>query len=76
MFDLRKIPLRILFVLPPEKLRHVVWYKYERFEVSPAVTMKNAVFWDVTPCGFCMKRRFVGTYRLRTKYFFAACFGC
>jgi hypothetical protein len=24
MFDLRKIPLRILFVLPPEKLRHVV----------------------------------------------------
>jgi hypothetical protein len=22
-----------------------------RFEVFTAVTMKNAVFWDVTPCG-------------------------
>jgi hypothetical protein len=24
--------------------------------------MKNAVFWDVTPCGFCRNRRFGGTY--------------
>jgi hypothetical protein len=24
---------------------------YVRFEVFTAVTMKNAVFWDVTPCG-------------------------
>jgi hypothetical protein len=24
-----------------------------RFEVSTAVTMKNAVFWDVTPSGSC-----------------------
>jgi hypothetical protein len=24
-----------------------------RFEVSAAATMKNAVFWDVTPCGPC-----------------------
>jgi hypothetical protein len=23
-----------------------------------AVTMKNGVFWDVTPCGPCKKRRF------------------
>jgi hypothetical protein len=23
-----------------------------RFEVFTAVTMKNAVFWDVAPCGF------------------------
>jgi hypothetical protein len=22
-----------------------------RFEIFTAVTMKNAVFWDVTPCG-------------------------
>jgi hypothetical protein len=29
-----------------------------------AVTMKNAVFWDVTPCGSCKNRRFGGTYRL------------
>jgi hypothetical protein len=25
------------------------------------VTMKNAVFSDVTPCGFCKMRRFGGT---------------
>jgi hypothetical protein len=29
-----------------------------------AVTMMNAIFWDVTPCGSCRKRRFGGTYRL------------
>jgi hypothetical protein len=27
-----------------------------------AVTMKNAVFWDVTPYGSCKNRRFAGTY--------------
>jgi hypothetical protein len=32
--------------------------------VSSAVTMKNAVFWDVTPCGSCKNRGFEGTYRL------------
>jgi membrane carboxypeptidase/penicillin-binding protein len=32
-----------------------------RFEVFTAVTMKNAVFWDVTPCGSCENRRFGGT---------------
>jgi hypothetical protein len=26
-----------------------------RFEISTAVTMKNDVFWDVTPCGSCKK---------------------
>jgi hypothetical protein len=30
-------------------------------EVSTAVTMKNAIFWDVTPRGSCNKRRFGGT---------------
>jgi hypothetical protein len=24
-----------------------------RFEVFRAVTMKNGIFWDVTPCGSC-----------------------
>jgi hypothetical protein len=24
-----------------------------------AVAMKNAVFWDVTPCGFCKNRRHI-----------------
>jgi hypothetical protein len=33
-----------------------------RFEVFTAVTMKNGIFWDVTPCGFL--------------YFLAACVGC
>jgi hypothetical protein len=32
-----------------------------RFEVFMAVTMKNGVFWDVTPCGSCKDRRFGGT---------------
>jgi hypothetical protein len=29
-----------------------------------AVTMKNAFFWDVTPCRYFVIRRFGGTYRL------------
>jgi hypothetical protein len=33
-------------------------------EAFMAVTMKNAVFWDVTPCGSCKNRRLEGTYRL------------
>jgi hypothetical protein len=32
-----------------------------RFEIFTAVTMKNGVFWDVTPCGSCKNRRFGGT---------------
>jgi hypothetical protein len=35
-----------------------------RFEVFTALTMKNGVFWVVTPCGSCMNRRFGGTWRL------------
>jgi hypothetical protein len=35
-----------------------------RFEVFTAVTMKNAVFWDMTPCRSCVNRRFGGTYHL------------
>jgi hypothetical protein len=35
---------------------------YLRFDISTVVTMKNAVFWDVTPCGCCRNRRFGGTY--------------
>jgi hypothetical protein len=33
----------------------------ETFEVFTAVTTKNAVFWDVMPCGSCKNRRFGGT---------------
>jgi hypothetical protein len=32
-----------------------------RFEVFTAVTMKNGVFWVVTPCGSCKNLRFGGT---------------
>jgi hypothetical protein len=32
-----------------------------RFEVFTAVTMKNRVFWDVTPRGSSKNRRFGGT---------------
>jgi hypothetical protein len=35
-----------------------------RFEVFAALTMKNAVFWDVAPCIACVDRRFGGTYRV------------
>jgi hypothetical protein len=31
-----------------------------RFEVVTAVTMKNGISWDVTPCGSCKNRRFGG----------------
>jgi hypothetical protein len=37
---------------------------YVIFEVFTAVTMKNAVFWDVMPYGCYKNRRFGGTYRL------------
>jgi hypothetical protein len=37
---------------------------FARFEAFTAVTMKNAVFWDVAPCRSCVNRRFGGTYRL------------
>jgi hypothetical protein len=32
-----------------------------RFEVLTAMTTKNGVFWDVTPCDCCKNRRFGGT---------------
>jgi hypothetical protein len=35
-----------------------------RFEVFTAVTMKNAVFWDVALCRSGVNRRFGGMYRL------------
>jgi hypothetical protein len=37
---------------------------YVRFEVFTAVTMKNAVFWDVALCRSCVNRHFGGMYRL------------
>jgi hypothetical protein len=34
---------------------------FVRFEVFMVVTMKNAVFWDITLCGFCKNQCFGGT---------------
>jgi hypothetical protein len=34
-------------------------FSYVGYEVFTAVTMKNGVLWDVTPCGCCENRRFV-----------------
>jgi hypothetical protein len=41
--------------------------RYTRFEVFTAMTMKNGVFWEVTPCGSCKNRRLGGNYRHRNK---------
>jgi hypothetical protein len=38
-----------------ENIILVDFFCYARFEVSTAVTMKNAIFWDVTPCASCNK---------------------
>jgi hypothetical protein len=43
---------------------NVINHIYARFEVFTAVTMKNVVFWDVTPYRYCVNRRFGVTYRL------------
>jgi hypothetical protein len=55
--------LKKLAIHSPEKsvYYHRTTQCYVRFEVFTAVTMKNGVFWDVTPCGSCKKRRFGGT---------------
>jgi hypothetical protein len=39
-------------------------FNFVGFEVFTAVTMKNAVFWDVAPCGYIINRHFEGTFRL------------
>jgi hypothetical protein len=40
-----------------------------------AVTMKNGVFWDVTPCGFYKNRHFGGTQRVHYQGFFIEILG-
>jgi hypothetical protein len=60
MYDIsnyRPISLLTSFSKITEKLIYTVL----RFEVFTAVTMKNAVFWYVMPCGSCKNRRFGGT---------------
>jgi hypothetical protein len=50
------MPVPGIPLLLPEELNVGV-----RFEVFKVVTMKNGVFWDVTPCGSSKNRRLGGT---------------
>jgi hypothetical protein len=43
------------------------WGYCVRFVGFAAVTIKNAVFLDVTPYGSCRNQRFRGTYRFHHK---------
>jgi uncharacterized Zn-finger protein len=52
---------RLTSLLPYPSLNCSVTLSYVRLEDFTAVTMKNGVFWDVTPCGSCKNRRFGGT---------------
>jgi hypothetical protein len=53
-----------MFLSPFHLAAHLKIVQLVRFEVFTAVTMKNAVFWDVAPCRSCVTRRFGGTYHL------------
>jgi hypothetical protein len=53
--------------LPPSKFQCV------RFEVFMVVTMKNGIFWDVTPCGSCKNWHFGGTYQVHLVFLHSVC---
>jgi hypothetical protein len=57
--------LVICFINYIEILKYLISFNFVRFEVLTAVTMKNAVFWDVMSCDSCKIRRFRGIYRLQ-----------
>jgi hypothetical protein len=42
-----------LHAVRPNTSVTLMYVELVRFEVFTAVTMKNGVFWDVTPCGSC-----------------------
>jgi hypothetical protein len=48
----------------PGALIYIEVAGFVRFKVLMAVTINNAVFLDVTPCGSCENRHFEGMYRL------------
>jgi hypothetical protein len=56
-----KVHMAIFWSIIPSTLTGIT---NVRFEVFMAVTMKNGVFWDVTPCGSCKIRRFGGPWHL------------
>jgi hypothetical protein len=49
------------FLHSPAPRRKQYFGKYVRSDVFTAVSMKNAVFLDVTTCGSCRNRLFVET---------------
>jgi hypothetical protein len=57
-----------IMVMPPDMIFLPRFFRTchleVRFEVFTTVTMKNVVFWDVTPRGSCKNRRLGGTYHL------------
>jgi hypothetical protein len=53
-----------LKVMTVADLLYVYYVVYFRFELFTVVTMKNAIFWDVMPCGCCKNQLFGGTYDL------------
>jgi hypothetical protein len=56
--------LYIISLKTPALIMSCGKFLYARFEVFTAVTMKNAIFWDVTSCGFCENWCFGGMYHL------------
>jgi hypothetical protein len=56
---LRRVP----FVRTDVSEEHIVSFRGTRIS-ELGTTLKNGVFWDVTPCGFCKNQRFGGTHRL------------
>jgi hypothetical protein len=56
---------QLFFPVHKDNCEQIFWKTkaFLRFEVFTAVTMKNGVFWVVTPCGSCKNRRFGGTRR-------------
>jgi hypothetical protein len=55
------IAICVIYISTNFIIKFFIYVHSVRFEVFTAVTMKNGVFWDVTPCGFCNNRRFGGT---------------
>jgi hypothetical protein len=55
--------LKYIYAVSEERLTLLLVSKekHVRFEVYTAVTMKNGVFWDVTPCGSRKNGCFGGT---------------
>jgi hypothetical protein len=73
--QVRKAYNRRIRTSVPRRVETAIRALSVRFEVFTAVTMKNGVFWVVTPRGSCKNRRFGGTWRLLW-YIFAAYVGC